>query len=212
VERRVSTDEHPTRPGILRRPLGRPANNVWFAEQNTELGAFSHGFQSLWLPASLLDENQRGPFTNALFAATRNWKVQLHFKGLAGAAAEDVAAARDTAMNPAVLTAFALAIIAGGDAPTYKNLLTGPSDLRDARRNAKSIAAAGDELRKVVPDAGSYVSESDFFERNWRGAFWGANYARLREVKQTYDPDGLFFVHHGVGSEEWSADGFTRRT
>ena len=23
---------------------------------------------------------------------------------------------------------------------------------------------------------------------------------------------GLFFVHHGVGSEEWSADGFTRLT
>jgi FAD/FMN-containing dehydrogenase len=69
---------------------------------------------------------------------------------------------------------------------------------------------AGDELRKVVPDAGSYLSESDFFEHNWQAAFWGANYARLREVKRTYDPDGLFFVHHGVGSEEWSADGFTR--
>ena len=25
-----------------------------------------------------------------------------------------------------------------------------------------------------------------------------------------YDPDGLFFVHHGVGSEAWSPDGFTR--
>ena len=25
-----------------------------------------------------------------------------------------------------------------------------------------------------------------------------------------YDPDGLFFVHHGVGSERWSADGFVR--
>jgi hypothetical protein len=29
-------------------------------------------------------------------------------------------------------------------------------------------------------------------------------------VKAKYDPTGLFFVHHGVGSEEWSADGFTR--
>ena len=26
---------------------------------------------------------------------------------------------------------------------------------------------------------------------------------------EKYDPDGLFFVHHGVGSERWSADGFT---
>ena len=29
-------------------------------------------------------------------------------------------------------------------------------------------------------------------------------------MKARYDPDGLFFVHHGVGSEEWSDDGFTR--
>ena len=29
-------------------------------------------------------------------------------------------------------------------------------------------------------------------------------------VKKKYDPEGLFFVYHGVGSEAWSADGFTR--
>lgn len=40
---------------------------------------------------------------------------------------------------------------------------------------------------------------------------WGPNYARLLSVKKRYDPDGLFTVHHGVGSEAWSADGFVRR-
>jgi hypothetical protein len=30
------------------------------------------------------------------------------------------------------------------------------------------------------------------------------------EVKRRVDPDGLFTVHHGVGSEGWSADGFER--
>jgi hypothetical protein len=30
-------------------------------------------------------------------------------------------------------------------------------------------------------------------------------------VKEKYDPTGLFFVHNGVGSEEWSEDGFVRR-
>ena len=34
----------------------------------------------------------------------------------------------------------------------------------------------------------------------------------LRAIKKKYDPTGLFFVHHGVGSEEWSADGFTRKS
>jgi len=58
--------------------------------------------------------------------------------------------------------------------------------------------------------AGSYVSGSDYFEPGWQRAFWGANYERLLAVKRKYDPQGLFFVHHGVGSEEWSADGFTR--
>ena len=66
------------------------------------------------------------------------------------------------------------------------------------------------ELLKIVPNPGSYVSESDFFEHSWQQSFWGPNYARLVAVKQMYDPAGLFFVHQGVGSEEWSADGFVR--
>jgi len=61
-----------------------------------------------------------------------------------------------------------------------------------------------------VPHAGSYVSESNFFNAAWQEDYWGKNYARLRAVKDKYDPGGLFFVHHGVGSEEWSPDGFTR--
>ena len=54
------------------------------------------------------------------------------------------------------------------------------------------------------------VWETDYFEANWQDYFWGDNYARLKRIKQKYDPDGLFFLHHGVGSEDWSADGFTR--
>ena len=66
------------------------------------------------------------------------------------------------------------------------------------------------ELRNIAPASGSYVSETNFFESQWQASYWGPNYPRLLAIKKKYDPSGLFFVHHGVGSEEWSADGFTR--
>ena len=62
----------------------------------------------------------------------------------------------------------------------------------------------------MAPDTGAYVAESSFFEPEWQRAYWGENYAKLLAVKKKHDPGGLFVVHHGVGSEEWSADGFTR--
>ena len=69
-----------------------------------------------------------------------------------------------------------------------------------------------DALRAVAPSAGSYLSEGDFFERDWKTSFWGGHYARLRRIKARVDPSSLFVVHHGVGSEDWSEDGFTRRS
>ena len=81
----------------------------------------------------------------------------------------------------------------------------------EARNVVGAIAdAMMEELRELGLPSGSYVSESNYFEKQWQQSYWGENYARLQTVKAKYDPDGLFFVHHGVGSEDWSADGFTR--
>jgi FAD/FMN-containing dehydrogenase len=138
--------------------------------------------------------------------------VRLHFnKGLAGGAPEAIAAAGDTATNPKVMDAFCLAIIATGGASRYPGLKP-PDDTAKAASDAKKVDQATAILRAIAPDAGSYVSESNFFNANWANEFWGTNYARLAAVKAKYDPDGLFTVHHGVGSEAWSDDGFTRRS
>ena len=104
-----------------------------------------------------------------MFAATRHWGVSLHVnKGLAGAPAEAIAAARDTATNPAVLDAFALAIIGAEGPPAYPGVAGHEPDAALARQQAQAIGARVDELRKVVPNAGSYVSESNFFEPDWQ--------------------------------------------
>jgi len=79
-------------------------------------------------------------------------------------------------------------------------------------RDARAIDAATLELKKVAPEPASYLSESNFFNEHWQQAYFGGHYPRLRAIKKQYDPAGLFFVHHGVGGEEWSADGFTRVT
>jgi len=45
-----------------------------------EAGHFLHGFESLWLPRSLLEPGRREQLVEALFAATRHWPVNLHFQ------------------------------------------------------------------------------------------------------------------------------------
>ncbi|MFT4433810.1 FAD-binding protein [Caballeronia sp. 15715] len=197
----ISTDDRPN----------APADNVFWSGNTGEAGQVLHGYESAWLPAALLQDDQRQTLADTLFAASRQWGVSLHLnKGLAGAPAEAIAASRDAATNPAVLDAFALLIAGMEGPPAYPGIPGHEPDTGAARRNAQAIGRAMDEVRKLVPNPGSYVGESNFFNANWQQAFWGSNYSRLLTVKDQYDPEGLFFVHHGVGSERWSADGFTK--
>jgi hypothetical protein len=190
---------------------GSGANDVWWTGDGGQVGWVVYGFESLWLPASLLQGNSQEPLANALFAASRYAEVELHFnKGLAGAPQEAIEAAKDTAMNPAVLGAFALAIVADGQGPAYRGIPNHEPDVSKGRNAANKVRRCMGELRAIAPDGGAYVSESNFFESEWQRSYWGSNHTRLAEIKKKYDPAGLFFVHHGVGSEEWSADGFTK--
>ncbi len=190
---------------------GAPADNIFWTGNLAEAGHYLYGFQSVWLPRALLREDRRAALADALCAASRRWSVELHMqKGLAGGSEAAIAATRDTAMNPAVLDAFALAIIAGEGPPAFPGLPGHEPDLAAARRHDVEISKAMNELKNVAPATGAYGAESDFFEKNWQTSYWGPNYLRLLAIKAKYDPDGLFFVHHGVGSEDWSPDGFTR--
>ncbi len=200
-------------PGVViadSRP-GAPPDNIVWAGDAEQSGQYITSYGSAWLPQALLQAGRSGDLVDALFAITRGYGLSLHFnKGLAGAHADAIAATRDTATNPQVLDAFALAITGNSTPPAFPGIPGHEPDLAAARDDARACARAMQRLYKVVPDAGSYVSESDYFLKDWQRAFWGRNHARLLDVKHRCDPDGLFTVHHGVGSEAWSDDGFTR--
>ena len=193
----IITDDRPHAPG----------KNFYWAGNAEHAGQFLLSYHSAWLPAYLLEKEKRNILVESLFSATREWALSLQFnKGLAGAPQEEISAAKDTAMNPAVVDAFALAIIAGDCYPAFPEHDPGLKEKDEAARINKAM----DKLRKIIPDAGAYVSESNFFEKHWHRSSWGSNYERLLQVKKDYDPQGLFFVYHGVGSEEWSDDGFVK--
>ena len=193
-----------------KRPGASPDHGYWEGDQD-QVGAFLHGYDSLWLPAALLEKAAQPRLAGALFAASRHKEVGLHInKGLAFAPRAAIDASLDTAMNPAVTEAFALAIIADGEQPSYPGEARPPMDFAAGRADARAIDAATAELKRVAPASGSYLSESNFFNERWQEAYFGSHYGRLESIKKRYDPEGLFIVHHGVGSEDWSADGFTR--
>ena len=190
---------------------GAPPHHAFWKDNQYEAGQMLQAYKSAWLPAALLEPTRQPALVDAIFASSRHRGSEFHFnKGLAAAAAEEIAAARNTATNPQVLDAFALVIIGGAGPPAYPGMPGAGSDLVRARDAVARSAKAMDELLKVAPDAGAYVSESDYFQANWQRAFWGTNYSKLLAIKRRHDPLGLFFVHHGVGSEDWSEDGFTR--
>lgn len=185
--------------------------DFWWAGNSGEVGIFLAGYESIWLPENLLAAENRDALAGALFAASRHYATTLHFnKGLAGATPARREEARATTVHPSMIDAFALAIIGGGQLQKYPSVPGHEPDLKTARSDAGKIAAAFGALRAVAPDSGSYSSEMSYFEERWREVAWGPHYDSLLATKQKYDPDGLFMGHHQVGSEFWSADGFTR--
>lgn len=81
-------------------------------------------------------------------------------------------------------------------------------DYRNATQEAgiRSINTdvLGKALRDIAPDMGCYLNEADVYEPDPGQAFWGDNYARLLELKRSYDPNGTFWCLPCVGNEDWT--------
>ncbi|KAK8086120.1 FAD binding domain-containing protein [Apiospora phragmitis] len=65
------------------------------------------------------------------------------------------------------------------------------------------------QMEAVTPGSGAYINEADFHQPDWQQTFFGANYDRLLQIKQKWDPEGRFWAIRTVGSDAWNvaADG-----
>ncbi|WP_298167528.1 FAD-binding oxidoreductase [Novosphingobium sp.] len=181
------------------RPGASPDNLFWATNQG-EAGQVINAYQSAWLPADLLKEARQADLVDALVAASAHWPLGLHTnKGLAGGTAEAITATRATATNPEVLDAFALLICAAEGPPAWPGIPGHEPDRKAGRVEAARVAFAMAPIRMLVPEAGSYMSEADYFGPDWQKAYWGANYPRLLAAKKRHDPANLFRGHHCVG-------------
>lgn len=179
---------------------GAPRERFWNATNQMEVSWYVLAYGSRWLPRRLLDDADA--LADALFEASRPWLFQLHVnKALSGAAPEAVARDRGTAINPAVFDAAALALTASWQQYAFPGVAGHEPDAENAAVGARLVGQTMDVLRALTPGAGSYVNETDYFEPDWQDSFWGPNYPRLLEIKRRYDPQNIFRVHHGVGSE-----------
>ena len=184
---------------IAQDPRTGNASNWWWSGDGDQVGIFWAGYESLWMPAALLQDSAREDLVKSIFSATRYFGFAFHFnKGLAGGAPDAIERTNQTAMNPKVLDAFALAICATGKQGLYPGVPGREPDLTKARAVAARIHACVDELRHVAPDGGSYVSESNYFEPNYGHSYFGTNYPRLQAIKKRYDPHNFFRVRNGV--------------
>jgi FAD/FMN-containing dehydrogenase len=196
------------------RPTRTEGQDLYYwAGNQDEVSAYWYAYQSRWLPLDRFDAARRDELARAFFDASRSWTVALHFnKGLAGAPEEALARSRQTSVNPAVERAAALVIMAANGSDVHPGVKGYEPDVPTGEKERERVSAGMKIINAVAGDAGSYVNETDYFEPNWQHVFWGENYARLLELKKKYDPDGLFFCHHCVGSEMWSSDGMCKKS
>lgn len=183
----------------------------WWASNTAEASMYIYTYQSWWLPESLLlNDKSLDKLTDAFFRASRVDTVSVHInKGLAGADVNAIKAVRLTSTNPQVLNAAGLVIMAAGS----EKYVSKDKIAKDQKimKHVAEISAIMNRFRSLAPSSGTYVNEADFFQKNWQNDFWGSNYESLYRIKQKYDPAGLFYCHHCVGSELWNDSGMCRK-
>ncbi|KAF4333509.1 isoamyl alcohol oxidase [Fusarium beomiforme] len=93
----------------------------------------------------------------------------------------------------------------------YKSIMLDIFEIQMNGTQVKPNAGIFDYLRKNIvpvyeqlsPETGTYMNEADWGNVNWKKDFFGSHWNKLSKFKAKYDPNGIFYCPHCVGSEAW---------
>ncbi|MEO1103082.1 MAG: FAD-binding protein [Pseudomonadota bacterium] len=191
-------------PGFVLRDTREGANPelYWWEVNKGEIAEFINSYQSRWVPADRFAPENADGLAQVLFEASRHTPMRLQInKGLAGAPEEVLARERETSLNPAAIEAATIIIFASRQPQRFPGVAGHEPDMDAGRAEAAKIDAAAEVLKEAFPEGGVYGNECDYFISDWKNEIYGTHYDRLLAIKQRYDPQNLFRVHHGVGSD-----------
>ncbi|EAU82165.2 FAD binding domain-containing protein [Coprinopsis cinerea okayama7 len=103
-----------------------------------------------------------------------------------------------TGLNPAWRQAVAQIYVGEGWGDGY--------NLEEIERARERLKNGTDILDPISVDSAAYLNEAMLWEEDFKKSFFGSHYDRLKAIKVEYDPDSLFLVPLGVGSEDWDKD------
>ncbi|MGD9591084.1 MAG: FAD-binding protein [Candidatus Berkiella sp.] len=188
-----------------------PKGQYWWTPNTSEVSRYWYTYLSRWLPQTLFTPQKQDVLTDALFKASRLCVVSLHLnKGLAGAPKDAQERSKGTSINPSAHDAVGLVILNKGNSDIFPGI-NGELDAKEIEKSIKPYREAYEIIKAISPNAGSYANEADYFQKDWQNEFWGTNYSKLYDIKQKYDPEGLFYCHHCVGSEQWDEKGMCKK-
>ncbi|KAH7921264.1 FAD-binding domain-containing protein [Leucogyrophana mollusca] len=152
------------------------------------------------LPTALFAEDEYEAFADKLFTIAGDGIV---WNFVSGGAVSKVDP-ESTGLNPAWRESLVEAVWGAewDEGATYSEI----------ERSRAELAATMAQVSAIMPGAGSYFNEGSLFEPTPKQTYFGSHYDRLKEIKDEYDPNGLFIVGAGVGSDEWVDDLNCRRS
>ncbi|ROW08546.1 hypothetical protein VPNG_06197 [Cytospora leucostoma] len=168
------------------------ANAMW-PEGSITVGGWTEHTASRLFPASNWDDPDKLAATTA---AIRNSSVTHgYFLAYNVQPAVNPAVNQTNAVNPAWRETLLFALLGA----TWGQNAT-DEEIVEAN---KGLVGALQPWREASPQSGTYLNEADINEPDWQRAFYGDNYRYLYELKQKYDPWGVFYAATAVGSEDW---------